>query len=76
MTLRVRSLKERPENIADLFRHYVNIAAEQAGTPAPEVSPETISTLMAQDWPGNARALMNAAMRFTLGVSDLSLIHL
>lgn len=25
---------------------------------------------MAQDWPGNARALMNAAMRFTLGVSD------
>lgn len=70
MTLRVPSLKERPEDIPDLFRHYVNIAAEQAGTPAPEVSPETISTLMAQDWPGNARALMNAAMRFTLGVSD------
>ncbi|QTN35205.1 sigma-54-dependent transcriptional regulator [Cognatishimia activa] len=70
MTLRVPSLKERPEDIPDLFRHYVNIAAEQAGTPAPEVTPETISTLMAQDWPGNARALMNAAMRFTLGVSD------
>ena len=70
MTLRVPSLRERPEDIPDLFRHYVNIAAEQAGTPAPEVTPETISTLMAQDWPGNARALMNAAMRFTLGVSD------
>ena len=25
---------------------------------------------MAQDWPGNARALMNAAMRFVLGVED------
>jgi two-component system, NtrC family, C4-dicarboxylate transport response regulator DctD len=23
---------------------------------------------MSQDWPGNARALMNAAMRFTLGL--------
>ncbi|WP_370231336.1 sigma-54-dependent transcriptional regulator [Cognatishimia sp.] len=70
MTLRVPSLKERPEDIPELFRHYVTIAAEQAGTSAPQITPDTISTLMAQDWPGNARALMNAAMRFTLGVSD------
>ena len=70
MTLRVPSLKERPEDIPELFRHYVRIAAEQSGTTAPDITPDTISTLMAQDWPGNARALMNAAMRFTLGVSD------
>ena len=25
---------------------------------------------MAQDWPGNARALMNAAMRFAMGLDD------
>jgi two-component system C4-dicarboxylate transport response regulator DctD len=70
MSLRVPALKERPEDIPELFRHYVTIAAEQSGTTAPEITPETISMLMAQDWPGNARALMNAAMRFTLGVSD------
>ena len=27
---------------------------------------------MAQDWPGNARALMNAAMRFAMRLSDQS----
>ena len=29
-----------------------------------------IANLMAQDWPGNARALMNVAMRFAMGLDD------
>ncbi len=36
----------------------------------PEITPEVIAGLMAQDWPGNARALMNAAMRFAMGLSE------
>ena len=63
-------LKERPEDIPVLFRHYVRLACEQAGLAEPEISPEVVSRLMAQDWPGNARALMNAAMRFAMGLSD------
>ena len=70
MTIRVPSLKERPEDIPVLFRHYVRLAAEQSGTDAPEITAEVLSGLMAQDWPGNARALMNAAMRFTLGLTE------
>ncbi|MEC8295198.1 MAG: sigma-54 dependent transcriptional regulator [Pseudomonadota bacterium] len=67
MMVRIPSLKERPEDIPVLFRHYVAQAAEQSGLEPPEVSPEVISSLMTRDWPGNARALMSAAMRFVLG---------
>ncbi|MEM9579831.1 MAG: helix-turn-helix domain-containing protein [Pseudomonadota bacterium] len=66
----IPSLQERPEDIPVLFRHYVAQAAEQSGLPAPEVSPDRLADLMSQDWPGNARALMSAAMRFVLGVED------
>lgn len=68
--VRIPALKERPEDIPVLFRHYVAVACEQANLPEPEITPEVISELMAQDWPGNARALMNAAMRFAMRLSD------
>ncbi len=68
LQVRIPALSERPEDIPVLFRHYVAQAAEQAGVAAPEITSDVISSLMAQDWPGNARALMSAAMRFTLGL--------
>lgn len=68
--VRIPSLRERPEDIPVLFRHYVAIAAEQAALPEPEITPAVIARLMAQDWPGNARALMNAAMRFAMGLGE------
>ncbi len=68
LQVRIPALSERPEDIPVLFRHYVSQAAEQAGVDAPDITSEVISFLMAQDWPGNARALMSAAMRFTLGL--------
>ena len=68
LQVRIPGLSERPEDIPVLFRHYVAQAAEQAGIAAPDITPEVISSLMAQDWPGNARALMSAALRLTLGL--------
>ncbi|MFY0616811.1 sigma-54-dependent transcriptional regulator [Shimia sp.] len=68
LQVRIPALADRPEDIPVLFRHYVAQASEQAGVEAPEITPEVISHLMGQDWPGNARALMSAAMRFTLGL--------
>lgn len=70
MRVRIPSLSERPSDIPVLFRLYVTQAAEQAGITAPEVDAETVAALMAQDWPGNARSLMSAAMRFVLGMPD------
>lgn len=68
MRVRIPSISERPEDIAVMFRQYAEQAAEQAGLPAPEITPDVIANLMAKDWPGNARALMSEAMRFVLGV--------
>ncbi len=68
--VRIPALAERPEDIPVLFRLYVAQAAEQAGVTPPEITAEVLSGLMAQDWPGNARALMSQAMRFVLGLAD------
>ncbi len=70
MRVRIPSLAERPQDIPVLFQHYVAQAAEQAGIAAPDISPEHQAALMAQDWPGNARSLMSAAMRFVLGMPE------
>ncbi|MBJ3762212.1 sigma-54-dependent Fis family transcriptional regulator [Maribius pontilimi] len=70
MRVRIPSLSERPEDIPLLFRKYVAQAAEQAALDPPEITSDTLARIMAQDWPGNARALMNAAMRFAMGVED------
>lgn len=70
MQVRIPSLRERPEDIPVLFRKYVGIACEQANLAPPDITPEIISRLMAQDWPGNARGLMNAAMRFAMNLSE------
>ncbi|RPE71198.1 two-component system C4-dicarboxylate transport response regulator DctD [Pacificibacter maritimus] len=68
--IRIPPLRARPEDIPVLFRHYVDIACEQTNLPLPDITPDIIATLMAQDWPGNARSLMNAAMRFVMGLSN------
>ncbi|WP_050603508.1 sigma-54 dependent transcriptional regulator [Ruegeria sp. 6PALISEP08] len=70
MRVRIPSLAERPDDIPVVFRHYVAQAAEQAGIPVPEISSEHLAALMASDWPGNARSLMSAAMRFVLGMPE------
>lgn len=66
----VPSLRERPEDIPVLFRHYVAQACEQANLPEPTITQDIIAGLMARDWPGNARGLMNTAMRFALGLGE------
>ena len=70
MRVHIPSLSERTEDIPVLFRHYVSIACEQAALPEPLITPDVIAGLMAQEWPGNARSLMNAAMRFAMGLAD------
>ncbi|SEW16731.1 two-component system, NtrC family, C4-dicarboxylate transport response regulator DctD [Cognatiyoonia koreensis] len=70
MRVRIPALRERPSDIPVLFERYLAQACEQAALPVPPVSPEMVASLMAQDWPGNARGLMSAAMRYALGVGE------
>jgi two-component system C4-dicarboxylate transport response regulator DctD len=68
--IHIPPLRERREDIPVLFRHYVEIACEQAALPMPDIPTDVTQRLMAQDWPGNARALMNAAMRYAMGLAE------
>ncbi|WP_068112645.1 sigma-54-dependent transcriptional regulator [Tropicimonas marinistellae] len=70
LRVQIPPLDERKEDIGPLFRHYVAVACEQAALPERDISPDVIARLMAQDWPGNARSLMNAAMRYAMGLND------
>ncbi len=68
----VPPLRERAEDIPALFRHYVGLTCEQADLPVPDIPPDYLARLMANDWAGNAHALMNVAMRFAMGLSEPS----
>ncbi|SMY07865.1 sigma-54-dependent transcriptional regulator [Flavimaricola marinus] len=70
MRVRIPALRERKEDIPFLFRHYVAQACEQANLTQPDVPADMLARLMSQDWPGNARSLMNAAMRFVMGLGE------
>jgi two-component system, NtrC family, C4-dicarboxylate transport response regulator DctD len=70
MRLRIPPLRERPEDIGVLFRTYVAQACEQAALPEPEIPEAVIAKLMARDWPGNARSVMNEAMRYAMGLTE------
>ena len=68
LRLHIPPLRDRPADVPVLFRHYLGLACEHADLPVPEVPPDMQARMMAQDWPGNSRALMNHAMRFAMGI--------
>lgn len=59
--LTVPSLRERPEDILVLARHFLRQALMV--TEAPTLSEETVTILRSRDWPGNVRELKNAIER-------------
>jgi two-component system response regulator HydG len=76
--LSIPPLRERPEDIPILARHFLERYAERFGTGPLEVPPELEERLLAHRWPGNVRELENAveslvALSFD-GTLDLSLL--
>jgi two-component system C4-dicarboxylate transport response regulator DctD len=63
-------LRERREDIPQLFEHFTLQAARRFDRPAPVVTSQVLSLLMAHVWPGNVRELRNVADRFVLGLFD------
>jgi two-component system C4-dicarboxylate transport response regulator DctD len=68
VVLEIPPLRERREDIALLFEHFILHAAEHYRRPAPLVPDALMRRLTAYDWPGNVRELRNVADRFVLGV--------
>ena len=57
--LHVPALRERPEDIAVLARHFFARASRSFGVPAIAPTPAHLERLVAWPWPGNVRELEN-----------------
>jgi len=60
VTLTIPPLRERPEDVPLLIKHFLVRAASQAGRPVPSIDADATECLMRYSWPGNARELHNA----------------
>ena len=55
----VPPLRDRPEDLPLLLKHFLARASAEAGKTSPEVEPEAMACLMRYRWPGNVRELHN-----------------
>jgi len=62
-------LRERPDDIAALTRHFLNLAANE-GLPRRRIGEEALVLLQRQPWRGNVRELRNFAYRAALLARD------
>lgn len=57
------SLRDRPEDIEPLCRHFLNKLSIENGLPCKRLTSSAIQVLKACDWPGNVRQLQNVLER-------------
>ena len=62
VTIHLPPLRQRPEDIAPLARHFVGEMARRFGRPL-ALAPDAVAWLEQQPWPGNVRQLENAIER-------------
>ncbi|MGC8492095.1 MAG: sigma 54-interacting transcriptional regulator [Syntrophobacteraceae bacterium] len=61
--IHVPPLRERPEDIPLLMKHFINMHNENLNRNIEEVAPRALKQLMDYDWPGNVRELENIVER-------------
>jgi two-component system nitrogen regulation response regulator GlnG len=59
-------LRARREDIPDLLRHYLQVAAQELGVEPKTLEAAAALKLVAYDWPGNVRELVNFCRRATV----------
>jgi two-component system, NtrC family, nitrogen regulation response regulator NtrX len=64
----VPPLRERPEDIPLLVRHFMKLHADEQGLRIKEISPEAMVVFQQYDWPGNIRELRNLIERLMIMV--------
>jgi two-component system C4-dicarboxylate transport response regulator DctD len=68
VSLSIPPLRERREDIPQLFEHHVLLAAARYKREAPIITDQFMRDLVSFDWPGNVRELGNVADRLVLGL--------
>jgi len=64
--IEVPPLRSRREDIPELLRHYLDVAAMELGVAPKVLTPEAEAALVGFEWPGNVRQLVNACRRLTV----------
>jgi two-component system nitrogen regulation response regulator NtrX len=64
--LSVPPLRERPDDIPDLVRHFSLLFQSRSGRPAPRWSEAAIAQMQRYRWPGNVRELANIVERLAI----------
>ncbi|HXM10885.1 MAG TPA: sigma 54-interacting transcriptional regulator [Terriglobales bacterium] len=59
----VPALRERPEDVPLLVRHFAELFSRRIGKAIHTIRPETMNAVMRYDWPGNVRELQNVIER-------------
>jgi two-component system C4-dicarboxylate transport response regulator DctD len=72
VSLSIPPLRERKEDIPELFFHLCRLARARYRKEIPEISQSLIAKLRAKEWPGNIRELRNYADRLVLGFGNRS----
>ena len=61
--IRMPPLRDRPEDIAALVRHFASRFAQREHTSVPAITAAALERLVAYPWPGNVRELQNVVER-------------
>jgi two-component system, NtrC family, nitrogen regulation response regulator GlnG len=64
--IEIPPLRERREDVPELLRHYLGVAARELGVEPKILTAPAEADLVAFDWPGNVRQLVNACRRLTV----------
>ncbi|MDR0480928.1 MAG: sigma 54-interacting transcriptional regulator [Gallionellaceae bacterium] len=59
-------LRERPDDILPLTKHFISLYGNRLHAPEPELHPDTLELLYDYPWPGNIRELENTIHRALL----------
>jgi nitrogen regulation protein NR(I) len=66
VTITLPPLSQRPEDIPDLVKYFMQRSSAEVGVNAPSIQPEAIAFLQNQVWPGNVRELENVVRQALL----------
>ena len=61
--IHVPALRERPEDLPLLIRHFAELFSRRMNKPIHSIPPETMNALLRYHWPGNVRELQNVIER-------------
>jgi len=74
MRVEVPPLRQRREDILDLARFYLDLAANELGVAAKSLSDGAAAHFQSYDWPGNVRELVNLCRRLTVTAAGREIV--